>query len=438
MKLLVMKANKILFAFLGLVASAPAFARNLSVDRAIDLVLVQSQDIKKAEANIKKMQATADSVNSRRLFQVEATATYAYSPDVADLNIWGGTNMTGALQSGGLGSSMVRIPHIGTAGISATQTIYTFGKIGYALDMVEKSVELAKTSRRLAEIEMRAAAVQLYWSAKMTDELVKIAEKSLKNTNEAKRKLTSTGRANRSNLVKISADVASREIDLSNAKFNRDSAHRMLKAYAGIDDGESLVLVSDFPDRFETKQAKEIKPLEWDIYSKQAEIFDAEKMKSYMNWLPSIAAFGKYDYQTFSMDGANKLTDLYRHSASVGLSISVPLTDWGVARHVATESAMSAAAVSEDLDKSRMLKSAEYADLIQKYGHLRGLLKDLLEAKDLADKAYKLSVDRFLAGQTSATELSDVERASAQAEAAVFNAKLQLLTTAESIRKYEI
>ena len=98
---------------------------------------------------------------------------------------------------------------------------------------------------------------------------------------------------------------------------------------------------------------------------------------------------------------------------------------------------MAAVSAREDLDKSRKVKSAEYGDLIQKYDHLRGQLKDLLVARDLSEKAYNLSKARFLAGQTSATELSDVERAQAQMEMAVFNAKLQILTTAESIKKYE-
>jgi outer membrane protein TolC len=103
----------------------------------------------------------------------------------------------------------------------------------------------------------------------------------------------------------------------------------------------------------------------------------------------------------------------------------------------ATASAMSASAAREDLDKSRKIKTAEYGDLIQKHAHLRQTLDDTLRAKDLAQKAYDLSKSRFLAGQTSATELSDVERALAQMEMAVFNAKLQILTTEESIRKYE-
>jgi multidrug efflux system outer membrane protein len=136
-------------------------------------------------------------------------------------------------------------------------------------------------------------------------------------------------------------------------------------------------------------------------------------------------------------ESMDELGGLSRKSANVGVSITVPLFDAGAKMAQATASAMNAVSAREDLDKSRKLKTAEYADLIQKHAHLRHTLDETMKAKELAQKAYDLSKSRFLAGQTSATELSDVERALAQMEMAVFNAKLQILTTEENIRKYE-
>jgi outer membrane protein TolC len=152
--------------------------------------------------------------------------------------------------------------------------------------------------------------------------------------------------------------------------------------------------------------------------------------------MPTLAATGSYNYMTFA-DSMENLGDLYRQSASIGVAVQWTLFDGGAKRAAATQSAMAAISAREDLDKSRKIKGAEYADLIRKHEYLNEQLRDLIKAKDLADKAYQLSRDRFLAGQTSATELADVERAAAQTEASVLNAKFQILTTAESIRKYE-
>lgn len=424
MKIMKMKFLAVLCGFLALFNGADAFARNLTMDDAVAMVVAESQDVKKAAANIEKMQAVLNGIHAGRLPKLDATAAYQ-------------TNMFGLpIQASASASIPGAIDNIGSVGITASMPIYSFGKIGYALDMARNGVKIAETSKRLAQIETRAAAVQMYWSARMMDEFVRIAEKSLKNTQSAQRQLTATGRANRSNLVKISADVAAREIDLADAKFNRDSAFRMLKVYAGIDEAEAISLVSDFPDRFADVRAKDINPLEWDILQLQAKTYDAQKWQIYMGYLPTIAASGSYNYLTFA-DSMDKLGDFGLKSANIGVSITMPLFDSGAKMAQATESAMAAVSAREDLDKSRKVKSAEYGDLIQKYDHLRGQLKDLLVARDLSEKAYNLSKARFLAGQTSATELSDVERAQAQMEMAVFNAKLQILTTAESIKKYE-
>jgi outer membrane protein TolC len=416
-----MKKIKIL-VFVGVLCAPfyPLCARNLSVDESTELVMAESQDVKKAEANIKKMQAVLDGVNANRWVKVDGVVAYQKNAFGLPIN----------------NSLPAVIDNVGTVGVNASMPIYTFGKIGYAVDMAKQSLKIAEKSSDLAKIEMRASAIQMYWSAKMADEMVGIAEKSLKNTKNAARNLTAAGRANRSNLVKITADVAAREIDLDDAKYNRDAAFRMLKAYAGIDDGESIVLTSKFPDKFNDIKEKEISPVEWDIYNLQAKIYDSEKWKNYAGYLPTLAATGSYDYLTVS-DSANNLFDNATRTSSVGISLSVPLFDAGAKRAAATSSAMSAISAREDLDKSRKLKTAEYKNLVQKYEHLQEQLKNLFGAKDLAEKAYKLSRDKFLVGQTSATELSDVERAFVQTDASILNTKLQILTAAENIKKYE-
>ena len=422
-----MKVKNLIFAvFLGAIACSGAHAKNLSLDAAVALVMEQSNDIRKAEANTRKMQATLNSVFANRLPKIDATAAYTNLLNLNNLSVTGGTMIPQSTSP----------DNLGTLGIQASQTIYTFGKIGFALDMARAGLKIAETSKKLAELEMRAAAVTLYWSAKMSDEMVKVAERALKNTRSAQSQLTATGRSNLSNLVRISADVAARQIDLEDAKFGRDSAFRMLKAYAGIDDSETIALTTEFPTSFSAIRAGSPAPLEWDVYETQAKLYSAEKWQNYMGYAPTLSAFGKYNYQTFG-ETRDELFERYKHDANVGVALTMPLFDGGARMAMATASAESAIMAREDLDKSKRIKTAEYDDLIQKHAHLRRQLKELESTRDLTERAYKLSKARFLAGQTSATELADVERATAQMEMALLNAKVQILVAAENIRKFE-
>jgi outer membrane protein TolC len=326
--------------------------------------------------------------------------------------------------------------HIGLASVNFAQPIYTFGQIGNAVDAARNAVKMAESGHELARREIIAAAAQIYWTAKMTDDMVIVAQKNLKASTDARRQLERAGRANRSNLIKIEADIAAKEIAVSDAEFNRDSAHRMLKVLAGIDSGVKLNLTDDFPKSFtELAAAPELKSNpEWDILENQAALHDHSARSRRAARLPTLAATASYNWVAMHDDmyffHGNK-----SQSANWGLAMAMPLFDGGLSRANATMDAMSAESARQDLDKSKKLKSNEYIDATMRYDHLRGNLEKLFEARNLADRAAKISADRFASGQTSAIELSEVQAALFQMDLAVLNAKFNILMAAEQVRK---
>ena len=108
-------------------------------------------------------------------------------------------------------------------GVTATQPIYTFGKIGNAVDSVRSAIKISQSSQEMTRREVAYSAADLYWTAKMTDEIVKLAQQDLNNAKVSKSKITAAGRASRGNLVKIETDIASKEINLS--QWNPKNLH---------------------------------------------------------------------------------------------------------------------------------------------------------------------------------------------------------------------
>ena len=68
--------------FMGLIALYAGFcciganAMDLSLNDAIQKIVAESHDLKKADANLKKAQASLDAANAARWFNVEGSATY--------------------------------------------------------------------------------------------------------------------------------------------------------------------------------------------------------------------------------------------------------------------------------------------------------------------------------------------------------------------------
>lgn len=433
--------RKFLFSFLCALMVLPnANAMDLSLNDAIDKIVAESNDIKTADANIKKAKAQLRAVNANRWMSVDGTVSYMNLVDPVHPTNGEGVKIPseiGALIENRLGMPLGPIPdNIFMAGIEITQPIYTFGKIGNAVDAVHDAIDMSKSAKELTVREVKYAAANLYWTAKMTDEIVAASEKNLNNARAARKKLTAAGRANRSNLIKIESDIATKEINLSDAEFNRDTAYRMLKIMAGIDETEDIVLTDNFPNKFEPLDAHELTSNpEWDIYQKQIKMYESNASSKRSGMLPTLAAVGSYSYYALGTDMGNMFEKEGSQSAYWGLALKVPLFNGGVHSANATIEAMNAEAARQDLDKSKKLKRQEYNTAIDKYKHLCDNLGKLNEAHNLAQKAYDVSVNRFAAGQTSAIELSDVSGALYQMDMAVLNAKYNILMAGEAVKK---
>lgn len=421
-----------------------AMGLDLSLNSTVEKIVAESQDIKKADANVRRAQAQLSAANANRWFKLDGTATYMNMINVENPSKSNAVDLPPAF--GGLISEALKdqnrpihieIPdNIFMVGVSATQPIYTFGKIGNAVNSVRSAVKMSEASRELTLREVRYSAANLYWTAKMTDDIVRIAESDLRAARDARRNLGAAGRASRSNLVKIESDIATKEINLSDAKFNRDTAHRMLKILAGIDVDTELNLTDDFPQSFNAIDAGKLtKNPEWDILNQQVRMYESKVRASHADYLPTLAATASYNYVTMGGEYDTMFEKRGSQNAYWGLALQMPIFNGGATRANATIDAMNAEAARQDLDKSKKLKTEEYNTAIERYNHLRGNLATLENARNLAAKAYRFSQERFAAGQTSAVELAEVSAGLYQLDMALLNAKYNILMSAESIKK---
>ena len=427
------------------IMTVDASAMDLSLNDAVNMILTESQDLKKADANLKKAEASLDLANSNRWFNISGTATYMNLIDVKNPTKSYSVNIPPEL--GGVLSQMVGqqvnlpasldIPdNMFMAGVSVTQPIYTFGKIGNAVKSVKAAVKMAESNQELTRRAVRYSAVDMYWTAKMTDEIVKISRADLNAARDARKSLTSAGRANRSNLVKIESDIATKEINLSNAEFNRDTAHRMLKILAGIDMNETLNVTDECPDELPDLNAGDFTSTpQWDVLTEQIQMYERNAKSKRDGALPTLAATASYDYIAYGPNMANMFGHHNTQSAYWGLALQIPIFSGGANMANATIEAMNAEAARQDLDKAKKMTTEEYTRAVDQYNHLRGNLATLENARDLAAKAYEFSSGRFASGQTSAVELAEVSAGLYQLDMALLDAKYNILMSAESVKK---
>ncbi len=437
------KFKYIICTVLGItITTNPANALDLSLENAVTKILAESHDLKKADANLKKAEASLDAANANRWFNIEGTASYMNLVNIEDPSkskeIVLPPSMGGLISESLTNQSVtLTIPdNIFQAGVSITQPIYTFGKIGNAVKSVKSAIKMSESAREMTNRSVRYAATELYWTAKMTDEIVTLAKQDLKNARTAKQNLTSAGRANRSNLLKIESDIASKEINVSDAEFNRDVAHRMLKIMAGINIEEELVLTDNFPESFSELSAGELTNTpQWEILGEQVKMYEMAARSKRAGAYPTLAATASYSYTSVADDMGHMFDKKGGQSAYWGMALQVPIFSGGINRANATIEAMNAEAARQDLEQAKKITTEEYNNAIKQYNRLCNNLSTLNNARDLAAKTYKLSQNRFASGQTSAVELADVSAGLYQLDLALLNTKFKILMSAETVKK---
>ena len=141
--------RKLLLCVLSCVAVIPnAFGMDLSLNQAIEKIVSESNDIKRADANIKKAKAQLSAVNANRWMSIDGTVSYMNLIDpthpFGSDGIRIPSEIGAMLATTPLQSALDKLPdNIFSAGVQITQPIYTFGKIGNAVDAVHDAIDMS-------------------------------------------------------------------------------------------------------------------------------------------------------------------------------------------------------------------------------------------------------------------------------------------------------
>ena len=158
--------RKLLYCVIGaMLIAVNANAMDLSLQDAVDKIVAESNDVKKADANVKKAKAQLSSVNANRWFSIDANLTYMNLIDPKNPTSGQGIAIpseVGAMLAAVTHGQMTQIPPIPDnmfgAGVQITQPIYTFGKIGNAVDAVHDAIDMSASAKDLTLREVKYAA----------------------------------------------------------------------------------------------------------------------------------------------------------------------------------------------------------------------------------------------------------------------------------------
>lgn len=415
--------------------SIPGDTLRLGLDKAIELALINNEDIHIATSYLDKAHGQKREAYASALPHVNFYAGYTR-------NILRPVLFFSDPEAGETIQIEIGEENDYAMNVSMSQVLFAFGRVGGAIKAAQYYIESAEqtveATRRGTILSVQAA----YYQAVLAKEVLNISRLSLQ---QAQKHFVETGKkmrmqvASRFDSIRAEVQVKNREPEVIQAENAVKIALMDLKRLVGIERNVPVVLINKL--RYEAAEysvekaiedAYQIRP---DIAALQLQVKMAEKIHhvTKRNNYPYLSLFGNYSLQGQQSDQLFPDRNRFASSLGAGISLTFPLFDGFANRGRVAQAQADISAAQYTLKKMKKNVALQIQELF-----------DLLRAEDenlqsqaatvaMAEEAYRLALVRFTNGLSTSLELEDTELALTSARLNQLQAIYRYVMTKESL-----
>lgn len=379
-------------------SSQTNYILQIGLDETIKRVLDASEELKIKDSEVNKIQGIYREVRSGMLPHINAQSLWGYTIDSP--------------------TDMKLSDYYGLTGVNASQVIWSFGKIMYAVSSAKRTVEAGRFNREASRQEIIYTAKLSYYSTLLARNALSITEKSYTNAVENKKLLgqrSYSGRSSKYEILKMDTEIAVRVPTVNEARTQFDTATETLKKLINEESVCRVEITEDFKDEYEEFDYETLVIAMYEYepslksFAKSIESAEAMVKSKYASFLPTVSAFISLDY----FGGSRKNTfleirDLDQY-AFTGVKIDIPIWEGGE-----KEAQLSQARADKEIAvlKKGQIEKNLLLDLKKaylEYKQYKENLKANVEATRLTEEAFKQTQEMFASGQATLTDLNDAE-----------------------------
>ncbi len=303
-------------------------------------------------------------------------------------------------------------------GINASQVIWSFGRVMYAVKSAQQAMEASRFNREAGRQEIIYAAKLGYYSTLLTRNTLAITEKSYANALENKElmgKRSYGGRSPKYEIIRMNAEVAARVPTVNEARTEFDAATETLKKMIDAEPDCRLALSGDFSQEYAdldyaslvslmNEREPSLKSLNKNIESAEAQV-----KSRYAGLLPTVSAFASLSRAGGSNEHSFLRDDRLDPYTSAGLKVEFPIWEGGL-----KEAQLRQSHADKEIAVLRRKQAGKELLLELKrscleYRQYKSNLAANIEAVNLAEESFKQSQEMFASGQISLADLNDAE-----------------------------
>ena len=301
--------------------------------------------------------------------------------------------------------------------LSYAQSLWGYNRFKWSRKTEPMSYELAKRQYIESMEQVSQNAVSYFWNYVSLKEDYERAVKSFDDSKrlfEVGQTRFAMGTITRDQLMQIEVTMLNDSLSLNTRKVNYRTALNRLCSYIGYNEDTELNLIIDYEIPDVTLDYDDVlaRALENSSFSLNQEISyiqtESSVAQAKANRGLSVSLRG-----TFGLSGsADKFNDTFvqlQEQEQVGISLSIPIVDWGLARGRVRMAQAQALTTRNSLEQAMIDKRQNLLTQVMQFNNQRSQCEIAARAAQLADDSYQLALQNFGSGSMTMTQLDQLK-----------------------------
>lgn len=302
--------------------------------------------------------------------------------------------------------------------LSYMQSLWGFNRFKWNKQTEPKQYEVAKRQYIENMEQVSQTAVSYFWNYVSTRENYERAVKSFEDSKrlfETGQIRFAMGTITRDQLMQIEVSMLNDSLSLSTSKVNLRSSLNRLCSYIGYNEDTELNLVIDYdiPDIILDYEDVLERALENSSFRLSQEISYLETERSVAQAKSNRGVSASINAR-FGMSGsADRFNDTFvqlRDQEVVGISLNIPIVDWGLARGRVRMAEAQAQTTRNRLEQSMIDYRQDLLTQVMQFNNQRSQCEIASRAAQLAEDSYQFALQNFGSGTMTMTQLDQLKQ----------------------------
>lgn len=445
MKFIVMLVRYTCISFLILTTAYTLAAQTeLTLRQSIEIALHNNPDIRVAEMEIYKSLHGKTRARSEQLPTVSAMGNYDRSWELPEFVL--------SLPPGFPGSNgdmrvRMGVEHTILSGVTLEQPIYTGGALSAGTRIASRGVEASEYNYSSVEQQTIANVYDAFYSILLADELVSVAEQSLKSAAENLRQVEhwyEEGATSRFELLRAQVQVGTLRPNVTEAKHNYQLAIENLINLLGIEERSGIKTNGSFAQRTGTLLDEDIDYLidlayqqrpEYQMLHTQERINREVVRIARSNFLPRVFFSSSMNWQALRDDISDLSGNDFIRFSSSQLIVRIPIFNGfgNSARYQEARVELEQTQIRRE--HARKLIATEIRSLHKKLKQAVEILRSQEQVVEQAEEGLRLANLLYEEGAATLLEVIDAQLAYSQASTSFYRAIYNFNTTSVQLER---